>query len=139
MILVVGDGNGKGIRPVKILVCGIEPGTGCRINGCGSVGRNRRDLKVGPIGEPIGIGGVEITGGIAIFHQGAVEVTGDKSAIVDRGDGQGDRGQCGGMILVVGDGNGKGIRPVKVLVCGIEPGTGCRINRCGPVGGGRGD
>ena len=83
MILVVGDGNGKGIRPVKILVCGIEPGTGCRINGCGSVGGGRRDQKVSTISEPVGIGGIKVTGGITIFHKGAVEVTGDESAVVD--------------------------------------------------------
>ena len=124
---------------MKILMCGIEPGTGCRIDGCGPIGRGRGDQEVGTIGEPIRIGGIEVAASITIFQQGAVEVTGDESAVVDRVNGQGDRGQSGGMILVVGDGNGKGIRPVKILVCGIEPGTGCRIDGCGPASGGRGD
>ena len=77
MILVIGDGNGKGIRTVKIWVCGIEPGTGYGINRCGSIGGGRGDQEVSTVGEPIGIGGIEIACGVAIFDQGAVEVTRD--------------------------------------------------------------
>ena len=83
----------------------------------GSGGKNEGAL----IRKSIGIGGIEITGGVAIFKQGTVEVTGYQGGVIHRGDQQGDLGKCGGMILIVGDGYGEGIRAVIIFLRGIKP------------------
>ena len=63
MLLVISDGDPEGIGPEEVGVGGVGPVSVRRIDGCGSVCRNRGDRKVGTVGQTVRVGGVEVTGG----------------------------------------------------------------------------
>ena len=88
--------------------------------------------EIGPVGQTVRIGRVEITGGGSVLGDGCLGVPRYAGCIIDRTDGQVDGGGRG-CALVIGNGDPKGVGSEEVGVGGVGPVSVRRIDGCGSV------
>ena len=113
--MIISDGNTEGINSICVGIWVVSPSTTFFIEGEGTACRRRRNREIGAIGEPIDIGGVEVTGNTAILICRGSGITGKNRWIIDGIDGQVD-GLRSGITIIIGDGYSKGITAIKVKV-----------------------